>query len=129
VTVSDLGDGRFQVADEHRSVIVYVVGPPGRRWAFLDGRVVREDELLPSPSVARRGRPGGQKEITAPMPATVLQVLATPGSTVARGDTLVIIEAMKMEMPLRAPEDGVVRAVHCRPGELVQPDAVLIELE
>ena len=46
----------------------------------------------------------------------------------AAGDTLVILEAMKMELPLRAPADGRVTAVHCQPGQLVQPDTSLIEL-
>jgi hypothetical protein len=38
-------------------------------------------------------------------------------------------QAMKMELPIRAPRDGIVRAVNCRPGDLVQPGVVLVELE
>ena len=45
-----------------------------------------------------------------------------------KGDTLVILEAMKMELPLRASADAVVSAVHCHAGELVKADTVLIEL-
>ena len=67
--------------------------------------------------------------MTAPMPATVLKVLVTAGSQVKKGETLVILEAMKMELPLRAPADAIVTAVGCHEGELVQPDAVLVELE
>jgi biotin carboxyl carrier protein len=63
------------------------------------------------------------------MPATVVAVLVERGASVKRGDALVLLEAMKMELPLRASGDAVVRAVHCREGQLVQPDAVLIELE
>ena len=48
------------------------------------------------------------------MPATIVKVLATPGQAVKAGDTLVIVEAMKMELPVRAPSDAVVKAVHCR---------------
>jgi 3-methylcrotonyl-CoA carboxylase alpha subunit len=62
------------------------------------------------------------------MPATVVKVLVKPGDRVARGDTVVVLEAMKMELPLRAASDATVKAVHCREGELVQPDAVLIEM-
>ena len=62
------------------------------------------------------------------MPATVLKVLVSAGAPVKKGDTLVILEAMKMELPLRAPADATVAAVHCREGELVQPDTVLVEL-
>ena len=52
-----------------------------------------------------------------------------PATRVHDGDVLIALEAMKMELPIRAPRDGVVRAVHCREGELVQPDQVLLELE
>jgi biotin carboxyl carrier protein len=62
------------------------------------------------------------------MPATVLKVLAKVGAAVKKGETLVILEAMKMELPLRAAADATVSAVRCREGELVQPDAVLVEL-
>ena len=63
------------------------------------------------------------------MPATVVRVDAAPGDTVHRGDTLIVLEAMKMELPVRAPADGTVKAVHCKPGDLVQPGVPLIEIE
>jgi 3-methylcrotonyl-CoA carboxylase alpha subunit len=62
------------------------------------------------------------------MPARVIRILVQPGSAAKKGDTLVVLEAMKMELPLRAPADAMVTAVHCREGELVQADAVLMEL-
>jgi biotin carboxyl carrier protein len=63
------------------------------------------------------------------MPATVIEIKVAPGDRVSRGDILILLEAMKMELPVRAPGDGLVAAVHCRPGQLVQPDTILIELE
>jgi biotin carboxyl carrier protein len=63
------------------------------------------------------------------MPATVVRVLVEPGAKVARGDTLIVLEAMKMELPIRAPREGVVHAVHCSVGELVQPGSTLLDLE
>ena len=65
--------------------------------------------------------------LTAPMPATVVAVNVAPGDEVNPGDVLIVLEAMKMELPVRASGAGRVAAVHCRPGELVQPDVVLIE--
>ena len=53
----------------------------------------------------------------------------SPGDTVRRGDTLIILEAMKMELPVRALADGTVKAVHCKPGDLVQPGVALIVIE
>jgi len=66
--------------------------------------------------------------LTAPMPATVLKIDVKPGDPVRKGDTVLVLEAMKMELPIRAPGDATVRAVRCREGELVQADAVLVEL-
>jgi 3-methylcrotonyl-CoA carboxylase alpha subunit len=62
------------------------------------------------------------------MPATVVKVLVTPGQEVRGGDTLIKLEAMKMELPVRAPHDGVVKAVRCREGELVQAGVRLLDL-
>jgi biotin carboxyl carrier protein len=62
------------------------------------------------------------------MPATVRQIRVTPGDQVARGDTLIVLEAMKMELPVRANEHGTVAAVHCREGELVQPGRPLVDI-
>jgi biotin carboxyl carrier protein len=62
------------------------------------------------------------------MPARVIRILVQSDSAVKKGDTLIVLEAMKMELPIRAPADGTVAAIHCRDGELVQADAVLIEI-
>jgi acetyl-CoA carboxylase biotin carboxylase subunit len=82
----------------------------------------------PPPPPRRRSSADGAQSLAAPMPATVVKVLVKPGDRVARGDTVVVLEAMKMELPLRAAGDATVKAVHCREGELVQPDAVLVEM-
>ncbi len=79
-------------------------------------------------------RPGGAvgpvaQTLTAPMPATVIKVLVAPGARVAKGETVILLEAMKMELPIRALGDGTVKAVHCRAGDLVQADQALVELE
>ena len=65
----------------------------------------------------------------SPMPATVVAINATPGQAVTEGETLIVLEAMKMELPIKAPRSGVVKAVHCAKGDLVQPGVNLLELE
>ena len=50
------------------------------------------------------------------------------GNAVRKGDTVIILEAMKMELPVRTSREGIVTAVHCTEGELVQPDTVLVEI-
>ena len=76
---------------------------------------------------ARRRSASAAGTVIAPMPATVIKVQVKPGDGVKKGDVVVVLEAMKMELPLRALGDGVVSAVRCREGELVQADATLIE--
>jgi 3-methylcrotonyl-CoA carboxylase alpha subunit len=63
------------------------------------------------------------------MPATVRRVAVRPDDIVKPGDALVILEAMKMELPIRTTVAGVVRAVNCREGELVQPGVALVEID
>lgn len=70
-----------------------------------------------------------QDAFTPPMPATVVRIAVKPGDAVHEGDVLIALEAMKMELPIRAPRNGVVRAIHCREGELVQPGHALLDLD
>jgi biotin carboxyl carrier protein len=67
-------------------------------------------------------------EIRAEMDANVWQVLVTEGQIVATDDELVVLESMKMEIPVIAPHDGVVAGVHVKPEESVKRNAVLITL-
>jgi biotin carboxyl carrier protein len=62
------------------------------------------------------------------MPATVLKVNVRAGDAVTKGEVVVLLEAMKMEMPVRAEGNGVVAAIYCREGELVNADSPLVEL-
>jgi acetyl/propionyl-CoA carboxylase alpha subunit len=106
---------------------VWVAGSGDVRWVFIDGRVLTFERL---PAGGRRGRAGPHHgTLMAPMPATVLRVPVGPGDRVAPGDTLILLEAMKMELPIRATAAGIVEAVHCREGELVQPGVGLIDIE
>jgi biotin carboxyl carrier protein len=67
--------------------------------------------------------------LAAPMPATVTMVNVAPGQDVSPGDVLIMLEAMKMELPIKAPRAGRVASVACRRGELVQSGVPLLELE
>ena len=97
------------------------------RWVFVDGEVFVFESGRPS--TRRRRASAAQAPLTAPMPATVRQVVVSAGARVQQGDVLLVLEAMKMELPVRAPGDGTVTAVKCRQGELVQAGQELIELE
>ncbi len=70
----------------------------------------------------------GGNVVKAPMPGKVLNVLAKAGAAVTRGETLAVLEAMKMEHALTAPRDGVIEAVHATAGQQVADGDVLVML-
>lgn len=126
MNVIPVGPGMYRVDDGSRSWTVAIAGPVENRWVWVDGLVAR---IEPPASPGRaRGR-STTDELSPPMPATVVKVMVDIGASVKRGDTLLMLEAMKMELPIRAPRDGVVKAVHCQAGELVQPGTHLLDLE
>ena len=116
-------DGSLRIGDAGQ--VAWAAAVADAVWVFLDGEVFVFDAGREG---ARRssGGPGGA--LMAPMPATVVRVDAAIGGRVSRGDVLIVLEAMKMELPVRAPADGTVTAIHCRPGELVQPGVTLVEV-
>jgi len=69
------------------------------------------------------------REIVAPMGGKVIDIKVNPGDTVNEGDEVVIIEAMKMELPVVATDSGTVKEIKCKKGDAVEADSVLIVLE
>jgi biotin carboxyl carrier protein len=116
--------GELIVRDGERVVRVYAVADGGTTWVFHQGITY---EVVEERATRSRAAASGES-LTAPMPATVVDVKVKAGDSVTRGDVLIVLEAMKMELPVRAPSDGRVAAIHCQPGQLVQPDHSLIEL-
>jgi 3-methylcrotonyl-CoA carboxylase alpha subunit len=117
------GSVRLQGA---RNTQAWAVTANDRRWVFINGEIYMFEVGQPA---HRRGRSAGHHgSLTAPMPATVRKVAVGPGDAVRRGDVLVVLEAMKMELPVRSPSDGVVDKVKCREGEMVQAGQELAEI-
>jgi acetyl-CoA carboxylase biotin carboxyl carrier protein len=67
--------------------------------------------------------------VEAHITGTVWKIEVQVGSTVASGDTLVILESMKMEMPVEAPESGTVKEIRCKEAQAVNEGDVLVVLE
>jgi biotin carboxyl carrier protein len=112
------GDTRWRVA---------VADSPEGTWVFVDGQVA----LIPAataPASRGRSKSRGEAGVMSPMPATVVAIKTAIGETVKEGDTVIVLEAMKMELPIKAPRSGVVKAIHCAKGELVQPGISLLEI-
>jgi biotin carboxyl carrier protein len=128
--ITRIAEGEYRVENDGTAETVYVAGPPDDRWVFWNGRVFRGDfRDAGGRERPRHAHPGSKHRLSAPMPATVIKVHVRAGDAVKKGDTVVLLEAMKMELPVRAPGDAVVAAVHCREGELVQADDPLVDLQ
>jgi biotin carboxyl carrier protein len=128
ITVTRIADGQYRVEHDGRNEVLYIAGTAADRWVFWNGEVFRGDfnaRETAGPTVRRAAQP---QSVTAPMPARVISIAARPGAAVRKGDTLLVLEAMKMELPIRASADGTVAAVHCREGDLVQADQRLLDL-
>ncbi len=80
----------------------------------------------PRPAVQNTGSSGGI--ISAPMPGTIVSISVAPGDTVTEGQTLMVLEAMKMENQILAPADGTVKEIGTSPGEAVNAGDTLIVL-
>lgn len=70
----------------------------------------------------------GSVTVRSPMPGTIMKVNATVGASVKKGDVLCVLEAMKMENDICAPNDGTVASVNVQKGASVQTDEVLVTL-
>jgi len=130
VTVTPVRPGEYRVEHDDRQDIVYVAEHDDTLWAFWNGHVFREERRREEPekTATPAGTPAGPQRLMAPMPATVIKLLVSKGQQVRKGDTVVLLEAMKMELPVRALADGTVAAVNCREGDLVQPEQVIVEI-
>jgi biotin carboxyl carrier protein len=71
----------------------------------------------------------GVKKITAPMPGKVVRLLASEGSTVEAGQSVIVIEAMKMQNELKAPKSGVIKKINVSEGAAVEAGQSLAEVE
>jgi 3-methylcrotonyl-CoA carboxylase alpha subunit len=98
-----------------------------RRYDPWDGAPVAAAQAPAATSRRKSSRGSAGKTLLAPMPATVIKIHVKRGDEVKKGDPVVVLEAMKMELPVRALADATIAAVCCREGELVQADATLVE--
>ncbi len=96
-------------------------------WVVLPETTCRLSYLDPLAPSAASGAATGK--IVAPMPGKVSAVLVQPGATVQRGQTLMVIEAMKMEHAITAPLDGTVESIGFAPGALVEEGVELLKLK
>ncbi len=126
-----LAEFQIEGVATNRDVLLNLLARPEVRSGQLHTRFVDDvlPELIPvSPAPAVSGPTDGAVEVTAAMPATVVEVVCGPGDTVPAGATLLVLEAMKMEHLVTASVSGTVREVLVRQGDLVSATQPLVLL-
>jgi len=86
----------------------------------IDARKASKGSLRPKAS--------SDNDVTTPMPGRIVAIHAEMGQQVEAGDTVLVVEAMKMENPVHAPVSGTVKAIHVSVGDNVNPDECLMEI-
>jgi len=119
-------NGRMDLLIDDKRVSAYVSSDGAKRWVTINGHTL----MLTKTSGAKRGiRHDHAGGLIAPMPGQVRSVAVSVGDVVRKSQTLLTMEAMKMEIRIQALKDGKVKAVHVIQGQTVEREQILIEME
>ncbi len=119
----------FTANGERQQVVLTSRSQSGKRQLWFDGDGWTLERVTSRQGRQRSGRFDGGTTLNASMPGQVINVMANIGDQVLRGDPLIVLEAMKMEMQLVAPATGKVQAIHVETGQTVERDELLVEIE
>ncbi|MEI2611653.1 MAG: acetyl-CoA carboxylase biotin carboxyl carrier protein subunit [Candidatus Promineifilaceae bacterium] len=108
-----------------RNFISRFMPPSQTRQLWFNGHTFTYERLREQGENTDSGDAGS---LAATIPAIVSQILVQVGDTVKGGDKLILLESMKMVIPIQAPHEGTVTAIHCLTGEAVQPGIPLLTL-
>jgi len=127
-----LGPSLYSVITNDRSLEVVIDEEAGQVNVMLGGRLY-ETQVLDERALMMAQRKGGltfdSGEVNAPMPGLIVAVQVEAGQEVSQGQTVVILESMKMQNELKSPIDGVVTSVKVEAGQTVDKNAALVEIE
>jgi acetyl/propionyl-CoA carboxylase alpha subunit len=127
VEVIRVQDGWLELLIDGERLITHVSSDNAKRWVTLNGQTF----VLTKSSGAKRSGAGQDhaSELAAPMPGVVRSVNVGGGESVVKGQTLLVLEAMKMEIRIQAPFDGLVKSLAVKVGQTVEREQILIVLE
>jgi acetyl/propionyl-CoA carboxylase alpha subunit len=120
-------DGKLDLRVDGKHITAYVSSDNAKRWVTVNGQTL----VLTKPSGAKQRGTGHDhaSELVAPMPGQVRAVNVVEGESVTKGQTLLVLEAMKMEIRIQAPRAGKVIKLLANQGQTVEREQVLIEIE
>ncbi|MGH8505123.1 MAG: acetyl-CoA carboxylase biotin carboxyl carrier protein subunit [Stenotrophobium sp.] len=111
----------------HHEVVIATRGDDV--FVHLDGEAYQLRYEHPLKRLAEAGLGSAEDSVLAPMPGSIVSVQVKPGDAVSKGQTLLVMESMKMETTITAPRDGVIEAVSYAKGQTFDRDAVLLTLK
>jgi acetyl/propionyl-CoA carboxylase alpha subunit len=119
--------GRVELLIDGERIIAYISSDGAKRWVTVNGQTF----VLTKSSGAKRSGAGQDhsSELAAPMPGQVRGVNVSEGESVTKGQTLLVLEAMKMEIRIQAPFDGVVQSLTVKVGQTVERDQLLVKID
>jgi 3-methylcrotonyl-CoA carboxylase alpha subunit len=127
VEVIDRQPGQISLRVADKPVTIYFATENGERWLSLGGCTYRLEK--PSRrSLSSDHEVAGGQAVRSPMPAQVRGVNVAEGDAVTKGQTLLLLEAMKMEIRIKAPADGRVKRLLAKNGQAVEKDQLLAEI-
>jgi 3-methylcrotonyl-CoA carboxylase alpha subunit len=128
-----IGPHEVLIRDGSSCTSAWVADAPDATHVWVDGNGYRLPKRrgLTVDEVDAGGPTAGSASgrVEAPLTGTVAKVAVAAGDSVQKGQTVVVLEAMKMEIAVEAPRSGTVARVACTPGQLVQAGALLLDME
>ena len=126
VQVLRVENGRMDLLIDNKRVVAYVSSDGAKRWVTINGQTLMLTKTSGAKQGVRHDHVGG---LIAPMPGQVRSVAVSEGDVVKKGQTLLTMEAMKMEIKIQALMDGKVKSVFVSQGDTVEREQILIEVE
>ena len=115
---------RLVVNIDKSSKLVHVVKVKDSYWIHLNGRI----HVVNSHEIGYSNQKHNEGSLVAPMPGTIIEILVKKGQRVRKGQSLMVMEAMKMEHKIQSPKDGEVLSISNEVGQKVEMGAVLVEI-
>ena len=129
VTVKAVSPEHVHLTVDRQSFNLFLSPAEDGTWVWFNGKARFVQDADSVPRRKGRGLDDAPGEVTPPTPATVMRVLVDVGNEVTKGQALVVVSAMKMELTLSAPYAGTVRAVNTQVGAQVSPGEILVEID
>ena len=128
VEIVRVANGKLDLLIDGRRLTAYISSDGALRWVTVDGQTF---VLTKSSGGRRQAGAGGDhaSELAAPMPGQVRSVNVSEGEAVSKGQTLLVLEAMKMEIRIQAPFSSTVKSIAVKVGQTVEREQILVKIE